>query len=196
MTAEMARVRAALASADAGVETALVCGGDAGVYGLASLAYELAELDGLSGRVEIEVVPGIPALAAAAALLGAPLTHDFACVSLSDLLTPWAVIEKRITLATKADFVLVIYNPRSRRRREHLPKALEIMAAARGPAIPVGLVRNAYREGQSVTVTTLAELDVDTVDMLSILVVGNNSTRMVGGKLVTPRGYLDKYAES
>lgn len=193
MTREMERAGAALDAARAGRRVAVVSSGDAGVYGMAGLVLELAAKRGLLGELDIRVLPGVPALAAAAALLGAPLTHDFACVSLSDLMTPWETIERRLDAAAGADFVLVIYNPRSRRRDWQLPRALEIVGRHRGPATPAGLVRNAFRPGQAVRVAALAELDPADADMLSILVVGNSSTRLAAGRMITPRGYLDKY---
>jgi precorrin-3B C17-methyltransferase len=193
MTREIERCRAAVAACAEGRDTAVVSSGDAGIYGMAGLALEILDEEGLTGKVEAEVVPGIPALAAAAALLGAPLVHDFAVISLSDLLTPWETIRRRVEAAASADFVLVIYNPRSRKRHWQLEEALRVVRAHRAPETPAGLVRNAAREGQSVLVTTLSDLPVDRVDMLSILVVGNGSTRVLGGRMVTPRGYLAKY---
>lgn len=193
MKKELDRVRAAVRRAQDGGRVALVSSGDAGVYGMAGLALEILEEQGIAEGVEFSVVPGIPALAAGAALLGAPLTHDFAVVSLSDLLTPWEVIEKRLRLAAEADFVIVLYNPRSRRRDWQLPRAMELIAAHRAPSTPVGLVRSAYREGQSVSACALADFDPAEADMLSILFVGNASTRLSGGRMVTPRGYLAKY---
>ena len=197
MMKEMDRVRAALQSAREGRRTVLVCGGDAGVYGLAGLALELAEQDGLLDRVEVEVVPGVPALAAAAALLGAPLTHDFAVISLSDLLTPWEIIELRVQAAASADFVIVLYNPASKRRTWQLPRALEIIKQARDLHTPLGHVRAAYRPQQEVRATTLGEFNPAEADMLSLLVVGNGSSRLTGPqakpKMLTPRGYMAKY---
>jgi precorrin-3B C17-methyltransferase len=193
MTGEMERAGAALDTALAGERVAVVSSGDAGVYAMAGLVLELAAERGLLAELDIRVLPGVPALAAAAALLGAPLTHDFACVSLSDLMTPWETIEKRLDAAAGADFVLVVYNPRSRKRDWQLPRALEIVARHRGPATPVGLVRNAFRPGQAVAVAELGGFDPAQVDMLSILVVGNSSTRLAAGRMITPRGYLEKY---
>jgi precorrin-3B C17-methyltransferase len=144
-------------------------------------------------QLEVEIIPGIPALASAAALLGAPLMHDFAVVSLSDLLTPWELIRKRIEVAAAADFVIVIYNPRSKKRNWQLEEAIGIVRAHRDLHTPVGVVRNAARKGESVLVTTLDDLPVDRVDMLSILIIGNTSTRVLGGRMVTPRGYMEKY---
>jgi precorrin-3B C17-methyltransferase len=193
MTGEVERCNAAIDLALSGVETVVVSSGDAGVYAMAGLVLELLEARGLLAELELEVVPGIPALCAAAALLGAPLMHDFAVISLSDLLTPWEVIERRLRAAAAADFVVVLYNPRSGRRKDQLSKALAALAAHRPGETPVGLVKRAYRPGQEVLATTLAALDPDAVDMQSILVVGNASTRMAGGRMLTPRGYAGKY---
>lgn len=193
MTRELDRARQAVAAAAAGRSVAVVSSGDAGVYGMAGLVLEVLEEAGLLAAIDCQVVPGVPALAAAAALLGAPLGHDFAVVSLSDLLTPWEVIENRLAAAAGADFILVLYNPRSRRRDWQLPQALRIIAAARPPETPVGVVRNAYREEQSVWTGHLDGLDPDRVDMLSIVLVGNRSTRLSGAKMITPRGYFAKY---
>ncbi|MFO7785846.1 MAG: precorrin-3B C(17)-methyltransferase [Thermodesulfobacteriota bacterium] len=196
MTGEISRCRAAALSCANGHATALISSGDAGIYGMAGLALEIIEEEGLTGLVDVEVIPGIPALAAAAALLGAPLMHDFAVVSLSDLLTPWETITRRIEAAASADFVLVIYNPRSRKRHWQLDEAVRLIQGHRPPDTPVGLVRNAAREEQSVTVVTLGDVPVERVDMLSILVIGNSNTRILGGRMVTPRGYLDKYGKA
>jgi precorrin-3B C17-methyltransferase len=195
MTAEIKRCRLAIDRALAGQPTAVVSGGDAGVYGMAGLVLELLAEQGLLDRLEVEVIPGIPALSAAAALLGAPLTHDFAAVSLSDLMTPWEVIQSRVKAAAGADFVLVIYNPRSKKRDWQLKAVLDLLLEFRDKDTPVGVVRNAMREGQSVRVTTLGHLDDSAVDMLSTIIVGNSRTRILGGKMVTPRGYLEKYRE-
>jgi precorrin-3B C17-methyltransferase len=193
MRKEMERCRAAIDKTMEGRQTAVVSSGDAGIYGMAGLVLELLEEQGLLGKIEVEIVPGIPALAAAAALLGAPLMHDFAVVSLSDLLTPWEVIRSRIEAAAKADYVIVLYNPRSKRRNWQLTRAKEILLTCRNGSTPVGVVRNAMREGQWIEVTTLSDLDESQADMLSILVVGNSRTRILGGRMVTPRGYLQKY---
>lgn len=198
MTGEVERCGAAIDLAVSGVETVVVSSGDAGVYAMSGLVLELMEARGLLDAIRFEVVPGIPALCAAAALLGAPLMHDFAVISLSDLLTPWELIERRLAAAAAADFVVVLYNPRSGCRKDQLPKALGILSAARPGATPVGLVKRAFRPGQEVIATTLSALDPEAVDMQSILVVGNASTRLVhglgGGRMLTPRGYAGKYA--
>ncbi|WP_243545033.1 precorrin-3B C(17)-methyltransferase [Pseudodesulfovibrio tunisiensis] len=193
MMGEVERSQKAVEHARQGRRVAVVCSGDAGIYAMAGLLLEILEAEDLLDSVPFEVVPGIPAFNAAAALLGAPLMHDFACVSLSDLLTPWEVIEKRVRLAAEADFVIAIYNPRSRKRADHLETALNAIREHRGPDTPVGVVRNAYREGQEVFSCTLGTLDPGRVDMLTVLVVGNSATRAVGGKILTPRGYHAKY---
>jgi precorrin-3B C17-methyltransferase len=197
MTGEVERCGAAIDLAHSGVETVVVSSGDAGVYAMAGLVLELVEARGLGQALDVEVVPGIPALCAAAALLGAPLMHDFAVVSLSDLLTPWEVIERRVAAAAGADFVIVLYNPRSGKRQSHLPRALAAIAAQRPGKTPVGLVKRAYRPGQEVVVTSLDGLDPAAVDMQSILVVGSSTTRLVAGpsgpRMLTPRGYDGKY---
>lgn len=202
MMREMERVQAAIDAARSGRDTVIVSSGDPGVYGMAGLAFELAHECGALGEVDIEVAPGIPALCAAAALLGAPLMHDFASVSLSDLLTPWEVIERRVELAAQADFVLALYNPRSKRRDWQLPRVLEIVRRHRGPETPVGHVRNGFREGQAVEIFTLGGMDDATlgrVDMLSLLIIGNGATRIIsaqsGLRMLTPRGYMDKYGK-
>lgn len=192
MRQETERCQQAIDAALAGEPTAIVCSGDAGIYALAGLVLELLELGNALDKVQLQVIPGIPAVCAAAALLGAPLTHDFACISLSDLLTPWATIRKRLDAALEADFVCVLYNPRSRGRTQQLPEALEIARAHRAPDCPVGLVRRAFRPGQEVRLTTLREIDPEWVDMLSILVIGNGESRRVGQFMLTPRGYDKK----
>ncbi len=194
MTGEVERCRGALEAAAAGERVALVSSGDAGVYGMAGLALEMLEAMGLAGTLEFQVAPGIPAVCAAAALLGAPLTHDFAVVSLSDLLTPLDVIRRRVDAALGADFVLALYNPRSRRRSGHLAETLATAARHRAPDTPVGMVKNAFRPGQDIRVTPLAAADPEFADMLTLVVVGNSATRMAAGRMLTPRGYAGKYA--
>ncbi|WP_330467005.1 precorrin-3B C(17)-methyltransferase [Micromonospora zamorensis] len=182
--AEEERARAAVAEAVAGRAVALVGSGDAGVYAMASPALEYAD-----ERIDVVGVPGVTAALAAGALLGAPLGHDHAYVSLSDLHTPWEVIERRVTAAAEGDFVTVFYNPRSRARDWQLGKALGILAAHRPPDTPVGVVRNASRPGERVHLATLTTVDPTAVDMYSVVVVGNSDTRLVAGRMVTPRGY-------
>ncbi|WFE53960.1 precorrin-3B C(17)-methyltransferase [Micromonospora sp. WMMD1155] len=182
--AEEARARAAVAEAAAGRAVALVGSGDAGVYAMASPALEYADQ-----RIDVVGVPGVTAALAAGAVLGAPLGHDHAYVSLSDLHTPWEVIERRVTAAAEGDFVTVFYNPRSRARDWQLGKALGVLAAHRSPDTPVGVVRNASRPGERVHLASLATIDPAVVDMYSVVVVGNSDTRLVAGRMVTPRGY-------
>ncbi|MER5434795.1 precorrin-3B C(17)-methyltransferase [Streptomyces sp. NPDC002588] len=182
--AEEERARTAVAQARLGHAVALIGSGDAGVYAMASPA--LAEA---SDDIDVVGVPGVTAALAAAALLGAPLGHDHVSVSLSDLHTPWEVIERRVRAAAEADIVVTFYNPRSRGRDWQLPKALAILAEHREPATPVGVVRNASRPDGSARVTTLAELDPATVDMMTVVTVGNTATRNIAGRMVTPRGY-------
>ena len=189
MTREAERCQLALELARSGKTVAMVCSGDSGIYGMAALVYELR---GEAQEPEIQVVPGLTAACSAAAVLGAPLTHDFAVISLSDRLTPWETIVKRLTAALEADFVCVIYNPRSRGRPGHLDHALELARRFRTGDCPVGLVRQAYRPGQSVSVHRLDAFDAAQVDMLSLLIIGNNESRSVGSYMLTPRGYARK----
>jgi cobalt-precorrin 5A hydrolase/precorrin-3B C17-methyltransferase len=184
--AETDRCRIALEHAAAGADVALVCSGDAGVYAMAGLVHELAPS---VGSPPIEVVPGVTAATTAAALLGAPLAHDHATVSLSDLLTPWAVIETRIHAVADGDLAVAFYNPRSARRTWQLDAARSILLGRRPETTPVGIVTDAGRPEQRVEVTTLGDLDPERVGMLSIVVVGSSTTAVIDGRLVTPRGY-------
>ncbi|MFI2409373.1 precorrin-3B C(17)-methyltransferase [Streptomyces sp. NPDC018947] len=182
--AEEERARTAVAEARRGQAVALIGSGDAGVYAMASPA--LAEA---SDDIDVVGVPGITAALAAGAILGAPLGHDHVSISLSDLHTPWEVIERRVRAAAEADLVVTFYNPRSRGRDWQLPKALAILAGHREPATPVGVVRNASRPDESSRLTTLGGLDPATVDMMTVVTVGNTATREIAGRMVTPRGY-------
>lgn len=188
---EVARARAAVELARAGRRVALVSSGDAGIYGMAGPVFEvLAERGWREGDPPaVEVEPGVSAAQAAAALLGAPLMSDFAAISLSDLLTPWETIERRLEAAGMGDFVVALYNPRSARRQQGLVRAREILLRWRPASTPVGVVRNAAREGQSVLLTDLGGLIDAPVDMLTIVIVGNSATFRVGNRLVTRRGY-------
>ena len=186
MTQEIERCRAALERARSGRTTALVCSGDAGVYGMAGPVLELAPQ---FPEVEIQVVPGVTAALAGAAVLGAPLMHDFAVLSLSDLLTPWEFIRRRLELAAQGDFVLCLYNPSSRRRRDHLRMACDIVLAHRGPETVCGWVRNAGRAQEEHQVLTLGELREAQVDMFTTVFIGSAATRRIGDRMVTPRGY-------
>ncbi|MEE1930602.1 precorrin-3B C(17)-methyltransferase [Streptomyces sp. TRM 70351] len=182
--AEEERARTAVAEAREGRAVALIGSGDAGVYAMASPALAEASAD-----IDVVGVPGVTAALAAAALLGAPLGHDHVSVSLSDLHTPWEVIERRVRACAEADLVVTFYNPRSRGRDWQLPKALGLLAEHRAPGTPVGVVRNASRPGERVTLTTLEALDPASVDMMTVVTVGNTATRAVAGRMVTPRGY-------
>ncbi|MGW9028715.1 precorrin-3B C(17)-methyltransferase [Streptomyces sp. NPDC055722] len=182
--AEEERARTAVAEARKGHAVALIGSGDAGVYAMASPA--LAEA---SDDIEVVGVPGVTAALAAGAILGAPLGHDHVSISLSDLHTPWEVIERRVRAAAEADLVVTFYNPRSRGRDWQLPKALAILSGHRTPTTPVGVVRNASRKDESSRLTTLASLDPATVDMMTVVTVGNTATREIAGRMVTPRGY-------
>jgi cobalt-precorrin 5A hydrolase/precorrin-3B C17-methyltransferase len=181
---EVERARRAVAEAAAGAAVALVSGGDAGVYGMASPALAEAGDD-----VEVVGVPGVTAALAAAALLGAPLGHDHCAISLSDLLTPWEVVRRRVRAAAEGDFVVCFYNPRSAGRDWQLAEARLLLLEHRKPDTPVGVVTDAWRPGQRVTLTTLGDLDVGAVGMTTTVVVGSTLTRMVAGRMVTPRGY-------
>ena len=185
MRQERERVEQALASAQER-ETALVCSGDAVLYGMAGLAYELlAQYPG----VDIEVVPGVSAAFSGGAVLGAPLTHDFAVISLSDLLTPWEKIEKRLLCAAEADFTIVLYNPASRHRPDHLRHACELFLTCKAPETVCGYVRNIGRAGESAGILPLSQLLDFEADMFTTVFIGNAETRVIGGKMVTPRGY-------
>jgi len=205
MMKEIDRVEQAIEAALSGVSCALISGGDPGVYAMAGLVFELCEKRGIkvfrpgssekkgTRGLQVEVVPGIPALAAGAALAGAPLTHDFACVSLSDLMTPWESIEKRIKHAALADFVIVIYNPKSKKRNWQLKTARDIIMQYRSEATPVAVVTGAMRENQGVVFTNLAEMDSAEVGMQTVIFVGSTSSMRYMDFLFTPRGYTQKY---
>jgi len=208
MQKEVSRVAAAIDLARRGKRCALISSGDAGVYAMAGLVLEMCAKQNIpiaphrratadeirSGRLYVEVVPGIPALCAGGALLGAPLTHDFAAISLSDLLTPWEKIAKRLAAAAEADFVIVLYNPKSKKRQDHLRRAQEIIRRHRGGETPVGIVSRAMRAGQRVQLTRLDELHQAEVDMQTTVFIGNSTTLIYGECLITPRGYAEKYA--
>jgi precorrin-3B C17-methyltransferase len=185
MTKETERCELAAKEALAGKTVAVISSGDAGVYGMAGIMLETAHKYG----VEVEVIPGVTAALAGGAVLGAPLTNDFAVISLSDLLTPWSVIEKRLKAAAAGDFAVAIYNPGSTMRREHLKKACRILLEHKSPDTPCGIVRNIGRSGQEYRLTTLAELvDID-ADMFMTIFIGNDQTVVSGGKMITKRGY-------
>lgn len=197
MTREIERCRMAIDEALKGKKVALVCSGDPGIYGLSGLVLQLLKEEAIQGHkneIEVQVIPGISALNACASILGAPLVHDFAVISLSDLLTPWSLIEKRLHAAGKADFVTVIYNPRSKKRKDHLTRAAEILLSYRSSNTPVGIVVRAMRKGQRKSVTTLKALSLDQyneleIDMQTTLIIGNSQSFVWQDKIITPRGY-------
>jgi precorrin-3B C17-methyltransferase len=205
MRQEVARVEAAIDLALGGKSCAIVSSGDPGIYAMAGLVFEMCRQKGIpltpgpatagsaAGALPVEVVPGIPALCAGAALLGAPLTHDFATVSLSDLLTPWDKIARRLDAAAGADFVIVLYNPKSKKRDWQLTRAQEIVLRHRSPDTPVGIVTSATRDHQHLSLVRLAELKDAPVDMQTVVFIGNTSTTRSDGFMVTPRGYTRKY---
>jgi precorrin-3B C17-methyltransferase len=193
MTQERDRCRKAVELAVSGRTVAVVSGGDPGVYAMAGLVFEIlrnAEFSASSDALpSVEVIPGISALNAAASRLGAPLMHDFACISLSDRLTPWEVIEKRLDAAASADFVIVLYNPRSKGRAGHINRARAIIGKHRGPGTIVGIVRGAMREQETVILTDLENLKDTDIDMQTTVIVGNSKTFAWNNLMVTPRGY-------
>lgn len=188
MTRETARCQMALEEARKEKNVAMVCSGDSGIYGMAALIYELR---GEEATPEVEVIPGLTAACSGAALLGAPLTHDFAVISLSDRLTDWQVIEKRLRCAAQADLSIVLYNPASRGRPDHLLRACEILLELLPPERPCAVARNIGREGERRTFYTLEQLRDAEADMFCTVFIGNGSTKMIGGNMVTPRGYRD-----
>lgn len=191
MTEEVGRARAAVEAALGGKRVAVISGGDPGVYAMAGLVFEVVR--SMDARVDMEVIPGISALNACASRLGAPLMHDFAVISLSDRLTPWVLIEKRIEAAAAADFVIVLYNPKSRGRATHIDRARELVMRHRGADTPVGIVSAAMREAERVVCTTLDRMLDHEINMQSTVVIGNSKTFRFGPWIVTPRGYADKY---
>jgi precorrin-3B C17-methyltransferase len=192
MMKEVDRCSRALELASAGNTVALVSGGDPGIYAMAGLVLEMARDQGSSCRIEI--IPGIAAVNACAARLGAPLMHDFAAISLSDLLTPWPLIERRLEATAMADFVVAIYNPRSKKRLEQIVKAQQIFLKHRHPDTPVGIVTAATRDNEEITVTTLKNMLEADIGMQSTVIIGNSQTFVWDGRMITPRGYSDKYA--
>jgi precorrin-3B C(17)-methyltransferase len=186
MTQEIERCKLSFEKANEGKTVAMICSGDAGVYGMSGLILELGKD---FPEVEVEVIAGVSAVLSGAALLGAPLIHDFAVISLSDLLTPWEKIERRLRLSSKADFVICIYNPSSKKRHDYLEKACDIMLEHKEGSTPCGIVRNIGREGEEVKVLNLSELRTAKTDMFTTVFVGNSETKIIGDKLVTPRGY-------
>jgi precorrin-3B C17-methyltransferase len=198
MRQELDRVHVALNKALAGETVSLISSGDAGIYGMAGLVLEVCRAKAIPlapepEGLQIAFIPGVPAFAAAASLLGAPLMHDFAAISLSDLLTPWEIIEKRVRLAAEADFVITIYNPKSKKRGWQIRRTQEILLEYRQSSTPVGIVSRAKREGEEVVITNLESMLSYPIDMQTVLIVGNSRTFTHGSFMVTPRGYSDKY---
>ena len=189
MKQETERCRMCFDEAGKGKDVAMVCSGDPGVYGMASIMLEMAEQYRESVPAEVVVIPGITAAMSGAAVLGAPLSHDFCVISLSDLLTPWALIEKRLRAAAAGDFCVALYNPSSHKRADYLNKACTILMEEKSPETACGWVRNIGREGEEYRVMTLAELAEEKVDMFTTCFIGNSQTRINGDRLVTPRGY-------
>lgn len=188
MRKEIERCRLAFAEAEKGKTVAMICSGDAGVYGMAG---PMLELGAAYPQIEVEIIPGVTAATGGAAVLGAPLIHDFALISLSDLLTPWEKIEKRLLLASEADFVICLYNPSSRKRADYLQRACDLMLRSKSPQTVCGIVENIGRDGENCRILTLGELRDAKVDMFTTVFVGNAQTRVINGKMVTPRGYGD-----
>lgn len=186
MRQEAERCRMAFEEAQKGRKTAVVCSGDAGIYGMAGLMYELS---GEYSQVELEVVPGITAGISGAALLGAPLGHDCCFLSLSDLLTPWDVIEKRLLAAAQADLAIAVYNPSSRKRSGYLKKACSLLLRYKSADTVCAVVKNIARDGEGFVVVTLGELREMRTDMFSTVFIGSRETKLLGGKMITPRGY-------
>ncbi len=195
MTQEVLRAKEAVDLAEAGQQVALVCSGDAGVYGMAGLVFEVLKERGWAPEtgIAVEVIPGASSANACAALVGAPLMHDYANISLSDLLTPWELIARRIEAAAGADFVIALYNPASGKRKEQIAACRDIIRRHRAGTTPVAIVTSAYRPGQQVTVTDLDHLLDHELGMLATVIVGNSQTYVYQGRMVTPRGYGNKY---
>lgn len=193
MRTETARCRESLALAAEGTRVCLVSSGDPGIYGMASLVLELAPE---FPSVAVEILPGVSAASSGGALLGAPLSHDFAVVSLSDLLTPWELIEKRLRHAAAGDFVICIYNPASRGRKDYLKKAAEILLETIAPERICGLARRIGRDGENTEITSLGKLKEAEADMFTTVFIGNSSTVLINGKMVTPRGYREGQGEA
>ncbi len=198
MTKEVDRCQKAIELALQGKKVAVVSSGDAGIYGMAGLVFELLRVQNSevkdqrkTDHLTIQVIPGVPAFCAAASLLGAPLMHDFASISLSDLLTPWEIIKKRLKMASEGDFVIILYNPKSKTRLSQIEGAIEIISMHRDGNTPVGIVKNALRDGEEIKITTLRELSgcYDFIDMSTILIIGNSATFISNNRMITPRGY-------
>ncbi len=189
MRKEVERCRLAFEQAKAGKTTAMICSGDAGVYGMSGLILSIGQE---YPETRVEIIPGVTAALSGAAVLGAPLIHDFCLISLSDLLTPWEKIEQRLLKASEADLSIVLYNPSSKKRHDYLQKACDLMMTFKSPETVCGTVENIGREGETYEVMTLKELRDTKVDMFTTVFIGNSQTRKVGDRMVTPRGYKDE----
>ena len=189
MRKEIERCQLAFDEAEKGKNVAMICSGDAGVYGMAGLMLEIGES---YPQISVEVIPGVTAATGGAAVLGAPLIHDFDLISLSDLMTPWEKIEKRLLCASEADFVICLYNPSSRKRHDYLQKACDLMMQHKSPETVCGTVQSIGRDGQTMQVMTLKELRDTQVDMFTTVFIGNSQTRNINGRMVTPRGYANE----
>ena len=190
MKQETERCRLAFEEAAKGKKVAMICSGDAGIYGMAALMFEIKEELGTdAANVDINVIPGITAASSGAAVLGAPLNHDFCVISLSDLLTPWDLIEKRLRAAAEGDFAIAIYNPSSKKRHDYLQKACDILLETAEPERACGYVRSIGRDGEEFHTCTLGELRDTEVDMFTTVFIGNSQSRIIDGRLITPRGY-------
>lgn len=189
MMQEVDRCRLAVASAAAGKNTIIVSSGDSGVYGMAGLILELLEQYDADQRPEVEIVAGLSAVNAAAAILGAPLMHDFAVISLSDRLTPWELIKKRAAYAAQGDFVIALYNPKSKSRVKNIDEIHNILLQYKDPETPVGIVKNASRPEQKKILSNLRDFTSEDIDMFSLVIIGNSKTYIKDGWMVTPRGY-------
>ena len=187
MRKEVDRCQDAIDIAKTGKKVAVISSGDAGIYGMAGLILELITKQELD--IPVKVIPGVTASIGAAAVLGAPIMHDFCHISLSDLMTPWEVIEKRLRLAADADFVICLYNPRSKGRSEHLAKAFKIMGEFKDGSTPVGIVKDVGREDQEKFICTFDTMDFERVDMTTMVIIGNKSTYIHDDLMITPRGY-------
>lgn len=187
MRREVERCVLAFERAAEGKTVAIICSGDAGIYGMSGIVEELAPR---YPDVEVETVPGVSAVISGASILGAPLMHDFAVISLSDLMTPWEKIAKRLLCAAQADFVLCLYNPSSNKRKGYLQKACELVLQYASPETVCGIAKNIGREGEDARILTLGDLRYTEVDMFSTVFIGNSQTRAINGRMVTPRGYV------
>lgn len=190
MKQEAERCRMCFREAQKGKDVAMICSGDAGVYGMASLMFEVREVMGIpADEIGLEIIPGITAAMSGAAVLGAPLNHDFCVISLSDFLTPWELIEKRLRAAAAGDFAIAIYNPSSKKRHDYLKKACDILLETEEPERACGYVRSIGRDGEEYHTCTLKELRDTEVDMFTTVFIGNSQSRVMDGRLITPRGY-------